>query len=78
MVDPSLLLSMMLSITVLDLFAFLLQNLLYEMDYKLLTKKINVFSGFSQGDNPCLCLHILQVKIQFLVYINISRYHLVF
>jgi len=43
MVDPSLLLSMMLSITVLDLFAFLLQNLLYEINYELLIKKINGF-----------------------------------
>ena len=57
-------------------FGFLLQNLLYEIDYKLLIRKINVFSGCCQGDNLCLCPHIL--KIQFLVYINISSYHLVF
>jgi hypothetical protein len=37
-------------------FGFLSQNSLYEIDYKLLIRNINVFSGCSQGDNPCLCV----------------------
>jgi hypothetical protein len=44
-------------------FQFWFKNLLYKIGYKLLIRKINIFSDCCHGDNLCLCLHIIGIQV---------------
>jgi hypothetical protein len=75
-VDSNLLLSTkILSMALLDLFCILIAESTVSNRLWVVNKEDNFFFRCSQGDNLCLCVHI--IEIQFLVYANISRYHLV-